>query len=184
MCKTLLLYRRDVQGKVIKGWPPFENIVDHKCTPVIELKFRSLTTLFVTDTDMDRIKIVYILSLHIFFFKQGIFNFESRIWIFRLVRRIKPAKNLADKQDKGMLDKSRFITVSCSFIRYQIVGNWFCFLDRKEKLQLKNDNYYKRDVVIITLKKKFKDIVPICVKKHTKIEAELLHNKEPLYMSG
>ena len=38
--------------------------------------------------------------------------------------------------------------------------------------------------MIIKLKKKFKDTVPICVKKHTKIEAELLHNKEPLYMSG
>ena len=39
-------------------------------------------------------------------------------------------------------------------------------------------------MAIIKLKKKFKDTVPICVKKHTKIEAELLHNKEPLYMSG
>ena len=60
----------------------------------------------------------------------------------------------------------------------------FCYLDKQEKLKLKTKNYYKRDVVIIKLKKKFKDTVPICVKKHTKIEAELLHNKEPIYMSG
>ena len=45
MYKKLLLYRKDVQGKEIKGWPPVENIADHKCTPVIETKFRSLTTL-------------------------------------------------------------------------------------------------------------------------------------------
>ena len=78
MYKKSLLYRRDVQGKVIKGWPPFENIVDHKCTPVIELKFRSLITYFITDTGMDRLRIVYILSLQISFFL-GIFNFASRI---------------------------------------------------------------------------------------------------------
>ena len=58
MCKTLLLYRKDVQGKVIKGWPTIDNIADHKCTPVIELKFRSLITHFITDTDMDRLRIV------------------------------------------------------------------------------------------------------------------------------
>ena len=128
---------------------------------------------------------MYIQSLQISFLsKLRIFIFVSRIWIFRLVRRIIPAKNLGDKQGKGIFQTLWFIIVSCPFIRNQIVPNWFCFLDRKEKLQLKNDNYYKRDVAIIKLKKKFKDTIPICVKKHTKIEAELLHNKEPLYMSG
>ena len=63
----------------------------------------------------------------------------------------------------------------------------FCNSDKAKTKKAKktgNENFYKRDVAPISLKKPFKDVVPICVKKFEKIEMEALANKQKLYMAG
>ena len=75
------------------------------------------------------------------------------------------------------------IILQSSCIKLVLI-DFVIYLDRKEKLKVTTDNFYQRDVAIIKLKNPFKDTVPICVKKHTKIEADMLKNKKTLYMSG